>query len=56
MQHDSKYPSLRQQKSPVTTASQTVGVVVAWVLISLVGALVASGILAGIVALWRVIL
>lgn len=56
MQHDSKYPSPRQQQSPVVAASQTVGVLVAWVLIGLLGVLVASGILAGIVALWRVIL
>lgn len=54
MQHDSKYPS--PSAHPVSRASSAAGVLVAWVLIGLVGVLAASGILAGIVALWRVIL
>lgn len=60
MQHDQQYPPHRTTKdtpdTPVARASKQAGAVIAWLLIGLLGALLASGILAGIVALWRVIL
>lgn len=57
MQHDSQYPSSHQQEQhPVAKVSGAFGSVVAWILIGLVGVLVASAILALIVMLWRVIL
>lgn len=57
MQHDSQYPSSRQQeRRTVADASKVFGTLVAWALIGLVGVLVGSGLIALIVMLWRVIL
>lgn len=59
MQHDSKYPPNRpgpEPQHPVAKASGTIGTLLAWALIGLVGVLIASGLLALIVTLWRVIL
>lgn len=58
MQHDSQYPASRDQREDqsVFNASKAFGMLVAWALIGLVGVLVASGLLALIVMLWRVIL
>lgn len=54
MQHDRKYPRL--EKTTVQKASFTWGAALAWLLIGMVAAVIASGLLALIVALWRVIL
>lgn len=60
MQHDSKYPPTNdpapKPDHPVAKASGAFGTLLAWALIGLVGVLVASGLLALIVMLWRVIL
>ena len=41
---------------PITRTGQAIGTGIAWALIALVGLLIASGLIAGIAALWRVIL
>lgn len=61
MQHDHRYPAPHhddrpEPARPIVKASGTVGTFIAWALIALLGVLAASAILAGIVALWRVIL
>lgn len=57
MQHDSQYPSPRyQDRRSVADASKVFGTLVAWALIGLIGVLIASGLIALIVMLWRVIL
>lgn len=58
MQHDSQYPASpdRQEQHPVARSSKMFGTLVAWVLIGLAGTVVASGLIALIVMLWRVIL
>lgn len=59
MQHDHQYPHHDPAPTParpIVKASGTVGTFIAWALIALLGVLAASAILAGIVALWRVIL
>ena len=68
MQHDndprSRYHATRhtlddpapEPTRPVVKASGTLGTLLAWVLLGLVGVLIASGLLALIVTLWRVIL
>lgn len=50
MQHDSQYPA-----SPAR-AGTMFGALIAWALLGLVGVLIASGLLALIAVLWRVIL
>lgn len=55
MQHDQQYPRTTTDK-PIVKAGNTFGFVLAWALIALVGVVIASGLLALIVALWRVIL
>lgn len=54
MQHDNQYPA--SPNPPVARAGKVLGALAAWALLGLVGVLVASGLLALIVALWRVIL
>lgn len=50
MQHDNQYPASRPRTGTMF------GALVAWALIGLVGVLIASGLIALIVSLWRVIL
>lgn len=57
MQNDSQYPSSTQP--PIPTASrvgQAAGMLVVWTLVGLLGVLIASGLIALIAVLWRVIL
>ena len=61
MQNDHTYDPHGRKRAPApeptpAAASKTFGAVIAWVLIGLVGVLIASGLLALIVTLWRVIL
>lgn len=56
MQHDSQYPSSSEDARSIQRSSTTIGALAAWVLIGLLGILVASGLIALIVMLWRVIL
>ena len=54
MQHDSQYPASPEKS--VARASSAFGTFAAWILLGLLGILVASGLIALIVVLWRVIL
>lgn len=67
MQHDSKYPPRAHRDQDETSPEPTpapavqrvagaIGSLLGWALIGLVGVLIASGLIVGIVALWRVIL